>query len=85
LGREKRIDKAVDRLTKEEVELDEAFNAGLLKLNDGSSISVNSQDAKLLNQLINGLRQENAKKMMKVAMTDKDGFKEILGFAREAL
>jgi len=57
----------------------------LLKLNDGSSISVNSQDAKLLNQLINGLRQENAKKMMKVAMTDKDGFKEILGFAREAL
>jgi predicted DNA-binding protein len=79
------IQRAADRLAKEEVELDEAFNAGLLKLNDGSSISVNSQDAKLLNQLINGLRQENAKKMMKVAMTDKDGFKEILGFAREAL
>jgi Pyruvate/2-oxoacid:ferredoxin oxidoreductase gamma subunit len=69
----------------EEVEINEAFSAGSLKLNDGSSVSVNSQDAKLLNQLINGLRPENAKKMMKVAMTDKGGFKEILGFAREAL
>ena len=69
----------------EEVELDEAFNAGSLKLNDGTTVSVKPQDAKLLNQLINGLRPENAKKMMKVAMTDKDGFNEILGFAREAL
>jgi hypothetical protein len=79
------IQRAADRLAKEEVELDEAFNAGSLKLNDGSSIVIKSQDAKLLNQLINGLRPENAKKMMKVAMTDKDGFNEILGFAREAL
>lgn len=69
----------------ESVELDEAFNAGSLKLNDGTTVSVKPQDAKLLNQLINGLRPENAKKMMKVAMTDKDGFNEILGFAREAL
>lgn len=69
----------------EQVKLDEAFNAGSLKLNDGTTVSVKPQDAKLLNQLINGLRPENAKKMMKVAMTDKDGFNEILGFAREAL
>ena len=69
----------------ESFELDEAFKAGSLKLNDGSSVSIKNEDAKLLNQLINGLRAENAKKMMKVAMSDKDGFNEILGFAREAL
>lgn len=70
---------------REEVELDEAFSAGSLKLNDGSSVSIKPQDAKLLNQLIGDLKPENAKKMLKVAMTDKHGFNEILGFAREAL
>jgi hypothetical protein len=79
------IAKATDRLTKESYDLIEAFSAGSVKLNDGSSVLVKSQDAKLLNDLINGLKSENKAKMMKVAMTDKAGFNEILGFAREAL
>lgn len=77
------IDRATRQLAKEDI--NEAFKAGSLKLDDGSSVSVKPQDAKLLNQLIDGLKPENARKMMKVAMTDKDGFNEILGFAREAL
>jgi hypothetical protein len=71
------------KYTKEDI--NEAFSAGSVKLNDGSSVLVKSQDAKLLNDLMNGLKSENKAKMMKVAMTDKDGFNEILGFAREAI
>ena len=84
-NRDTGIQRAADKLAKEEVEINEAFGAGSLKLNDGSSVSVKPQDAKLLNQLMDGLKPENAKKMLKVAMTDKHGFNEILGFAREAL
>lgn len=83
--RKKYADKAVDRLTKEEYELNEAFKGGSVKLNDGSSVLLKDQDAKLLNQLFDDLNPDNKKKMMKVAMTDKAGFNEILGFAREAL
>ncbi len=86
LKRHKGIAKAIDRLTKEEVEqLDEAFKSGSVKLNDGSSVLLKDQDAKLLNQLFKDLNADNKKKMLKVVMTDKDGFNEILGFAREAL
>lgn len=79
------IEKATDRLTKEETDLTENFKTGSIKLNDGSNILLKDQDAKLLNQLFKDLNSENKKKMMKVAMTDKNGFNEILGFAREAL
>lgn len=79
------IERATRQLTKESYELTEGFSAGLVKLNDGSSVTVSSQDAKLLNKLMNDLKPDNRKKMMKVAMTDKHGFNEILGFAREAL
>jgi hypothetical protein len=72
-------------LKKEEVDLTENFKSGAVKLNDGSSVTVKDQDAKLLNQLFKDLNAENKKKMMKVAMTDKNGFNEILGFAREAI
>lgn len=79
------IEKATERLTRESFDLNEAFKAGAVKLNDGASVLLKDQDAKLLNQLFDGLNADNKKKMMKVAMTDKDGFNEILGFAREAL
>lgn len=69
----------------EEVELDEAFKAGILKLNDGSSVIVKKQDADLLNKMMKDLRPNNRKSMTKTAMIDKAGFEEILGFAREAL
>jgi hypothetical protein len=70
---------------KEETNLAENFKAGAIKLNDGSSVLVKDQDAKLLNQMFDHLNAANKKRMMKVAMTDKNGFNEILGFAREAL
>ena len=79
------IAKATDRLTKESVELNENFSAGAEKLNDGSTVILKKQDADLLNNLFKDLNPANKKKMMKVAMTDKAGFNEILGFAREAL
>lgn len=69
----------------ESYELSENFKAGSVKLNDGSSVILKDQDAKLMNQLFADLNSDNKKKMMKVAMTDKNGFNEILGFAREAL
>jgi hypothetical protein len=77
------IERATKQLAKEDI--NEAFGAGSVKLNDGSSVMLKAQDAKLLNDLMNGLKSENKSKMMKVAMTDKHGFNEILGFAREAL
>lgn len=69
----------------ESVELDENFKVGALKLDDGSSVIVKKQDADLLNQMFKDLNSANRKKMQKVLMTDKAGFEEILGFAREAL
>ncbi|MFA7408414.1 MAG: hypothetical protein WCY93_11420 [Anaerolineaceae bacterium] len=65
--------------------LDENFKQGSLKLKDGSSVSVSRQDASLLNQMFKDLNPGNKKRMMDVAMTDKAGFEEILGFAKEAL
>jgi hypothetical protein len=69
----------------EETDLTENFKAGAVKLNDGSSVIVKDQEAKLLNQMFAELNADNKKRMLKVAMTNKSGFNEILGFAREAL
>ena len=72
----------------EEVEqIDEAvsFKKGPLRLKDGKQIMVSAQDAKLLTQMFKDLSPANQRQMQKVAMTDKAGFEEIVGFAREAL
>jgi hypothetical protein len=69
----------------ESVNLTENFKTGSLTLNDGSRVIVSKQNADLLNQMFNDLNPTNRREMMKVAMKDKDGFNEILGFAREAL
>lgn len=69
----------------ESVNLTENFKTGSLTLNDGSRVIVSKQNADLLNQMFNDLNPANRREMMKVAMKDKDGFNEILGFAREAL
>ena len=61
------------------------FKAGMLKLKDGSSVIIKNEDADLLTQMFKDLSPANRKKMEKVAMEDKSGFEEILGFAREAL
>jgi hypothetical protein len=84
-SRNKYLAKVADQLKKEEVDLTENFKAGSVKLNDGSSVIVKKQDADLLNQMFGDLNSNNKKKMMDVAMKDKAGFAEILGFAREAL
>lgn len=71
---------------KEEVEiLHEAFKQGVVKLKDGGSVVLKKEDADLLNQMFKDLSAGNRKKMQEVAMKDKAGFEEILGFAREAL
>ena len=77
---------------KEEVELDESvetldetFKAGIVKLDDGKQVVIKKQDADLLNSMLKDLSPASRKSMTKVAMTDNAGFKEILGFAREAL
>ena len=57
----------------------------MVKLKDGSSVNLKKQDADLLNKMFKDLNANNRKKMTDVAMTDKNGFEEILGFAREAL
>ena len=84
----KGISKAVKRLTKESVEdMQESvkFKKGPVRLNDGSQVMVSAQDASLLNQMFKDLSPRNQKEMSKVAMMDKAGWQEILGFAREAL
>jgi hypothetical protein len=65
--------------------LDEAFKMGLVKLKDGSSVTLKKEDADLLNQLMKGLNEKNRSKMEATMMADKKGFNEILSFAREAL
>lgn len=70
---------------KESIDLTENFKTGSVKLDDGSSVIVKKQDADLLNKMFADLNTANKAKMLKVAMADKNGFEEILGFAREAL
>lgn len=65
--------------------IDEAVRAGNMRLKDGSSVKIKNEDAKLLNQMFKDLNSSNRRQMEKVMMTDKAGFEEILGFAKEAL
>lgn len=58
---------------------------GSLELKDGSKVIVSAQDASLLNKMFNELNDRNRKEMEKVMMLDKEGYEEILGFAKEAL
>lgn len=77
--RKKKQNESVEDLTEMK------FNKGPVRLKDGKQIMVSKQDADLLNQMFKDLSAANRKKMQGVAMTDKAGFNEILGFAREAL
>lgn len=65
--------------------LEEAVKPGRLKLDDGATIAVSKKDADLVNQMFNDLNASNRKKMQDTMMSDKAGFDEIVGFAREAL
>jgi len=65
--------------------MDEAFKAGSMKLSDGSSVKVTSEEASTLNALFNQLNSSNKTKMNERLMSDSKGFNEILAFAKEAV
>ena len=81
------IKTAVNRLVGESFTemLDEAVKMGNLRLKNGKNVKVSNQDAKLLNSFYKNLNAKNRRDMEKVMMKDESGFKEIVGFAREAL
>jgi hypothetical protein len=72
-------------MRKEEINLDEAFKAGEMKLSDGSSVKLTNEDVSALNTLFKELNAVNQKKMQERMMKDKKGFAEIVSFAKEAL
>lgn len=61
------------------------FKVGQMSLDNGDKVKLSAQDAKLLNQMFKDLNKANQKEFKSVLMTDKSGFEEILGFAKEAL
>jgi hypothetical protein len=65
--------------------MDEAFKAGAMKLSDGSSVKLTSEQASTLNALFNQLNSSNKTKMNERLMSDSKGFDEILAFAKEAV
>ena len=67
----------------ESVDLDEAFKAGAMKLNDGSSVTLTSESSNSLNNLFNQLSSSNKAKMEQRLMSGSKGFNEILAFAKE--
>lgn len=67
----------------EEVDLDEAFKAGSMKLNDGSSVTLTNESSNALNGLFNQLSSTNKTKMEQKLMSGSKGFNEILAFAKE--
>jgi hypothetical protein len=78
------IAKATDRLTREEVEdLDEVFKVGAMHLEDGSSVTLNRENVDCLNNLFNQLNSSNKAKMEERLKSSKNGFNEIMGFAKE--
>jgi hypothetical protein len=78
-------DYEVKQVMHEEVELDETFKAGIVKLKDNSSMVLKKEDADVLNKLLGGMSAGSVKKMTETAMKDKTGFAEILAFAKEAM
>lgn len=69
----------------EEVELDEAFKMGSMKLDDGSTVKLSKEDAEAVNELFNELNSSNKKRMEEEMMKNKSGFDKVLKFAKEAM
>jgi hypothetical protein len=68
----------------EEVEdLDEAFKIGAMHLEDGSSVTLTRENVDCLNNLFNQLNSSNRAKMEERLKSSKNGFNEIMGFAKE--
>jgi len=84
-NRMKGIARATDKLTKEEVELDEAYKIGAMKLKDGSSVTLSREDVDALNGLSKLLNSANQSKMQDQVSSSKKEFNQILAFAKEAV
>ena len=69
----------------EEVELDEAFKKGSMKLKDGSTVKLSKEEAEAVNELFNELNSSNKARMEEEMMKDKSGFDKVLKFAQEAM
>ena len=67
---------------KEEVELDEAVKAGMMKLKDGKSVKVSPDEAKMFNDVLKELNPENRKRMEMEMMKDQKSYKSMLTFAK---
>jgi hypothetical protein len=77
------VNKATDRLTKEEVEMiDEAVKVGAMKLHDGSTMNVTRAMADTLNGVFEQLNPMNRVKMEQKLHSSKKDFEEILAFAK---
>ena len=70
------------KVTKEQVKLDEAVKAGMMKLKDGKSVKVSPVDAKMFNTVLKELNPENRKRMEMEMMKDQKSYKEMLTFAK---
>lgn len=75
----------VEQSEEEGDELTEAMKAGTLKLKNGDAVKLSEKDAKLLNKMLGELNEKNRKQMEQALMSDKNGFNEILSFAKEAM
>ena len=70
----------------EEVELEEAnFKPSNLKLKNGQTVKLSMEDAKALNAMMSTLNAKNKKEMEETLMSNREGFNEILAFAKEAV
>ena len=74
-----------NRMRREELDLDEAFKVGAMKLKDGSSVKLTKEDVQALEGLYKNLNSSNRKKMQEKLETDKKSFGEILAFAKQAM
>lgn len=80
----KKMKESVEEEVEEQEEITEMVSAGNMKLNDGSTVSLSSADAKKVNEVIAGLNPENRKKMESEMKKDKKSFNKMLSFVRSA-
>jgi len=73
---------AITKLFEEEIFLDEAVKAGMMKLKDGKSVKVSKEDAATLNSVLEDLNPDNRKRMEEELRKDVKSYKNMLTFAK---
>ena len=73
---------AITKLFEEEIFLDEAVKAGMMKLKDGKSVKVSKEDAATLNSVLEDLNPDNRKRMEEELRKDVKSYKNTLTFAK---